>query len=148
MNIPVIQKPNSSSMFVGRKVLGKLRTFFTRRADSKLEHQETRLETPITRRSVHMVDASTSISSTSSVQSLVQFLPLPPAGIPSRSTSSASSSNSYLSSHHSDDDLFIEPINALSSPLLTFSGDVGSTVHSPTFPGSSPEYVVSRRKTI
>ena len=68
-----------------------------------------------------------------------QFLPLPPAAPASmsRATSNASSFNSYLSSHHSNDDLYDEPIYAISSPLSTFDDDVGSTVDSPTSSGSS-----------
>ena len=101
------------------------------------EPQESREETPIPRRTVHMVDAS--VGRTTSTTSVPQFLPLPPAAPASlsRATSNASSFNSYLSSHHSDDDLYDEPIYALSSPLSTFDDDVGSTVDSPTSSGSS-----------
>ena len=80
---------------------------------------QVREETPIPRRTVHMVDAS--VGRTTSISSGPQFLPLPPAAPASlsRSTSNASSFNSYLSSHHSDDDLYDEPIPiyALSSPV-------------------------------
>ena len=70
----------------------------------------------------------------------VQYLPLPPAtpASLSRATSDASSFNSYLSSHHSDGDLYDEPIYALSSPPLSiFDDDVGSTADSPTLSRSS-----------
>ena len=101
------------------------------------EPQESREETPIPRRTVHMVNAS--VGRTTSTTSVPQFLPHPPASPASLScaTSNASSFNSYLSSHHSDDDLYDEPIYALSSPLSTFDDDVGSTVDSPTSSGSS-----------
>ena len=104
----------------------------------RFEPQEVRQETPIPRRTVH--DAS--VGRTTSISSGPQFLPLPPAAPTSlsRSTSNASSFNSYLSSHHSDDDLYDEPIQiyALSSPPLSaFDDDVRSTVDSPTSSGSS-----------
>jgi hypothetical protein len=99
---------------------------------------QVREETPIPRRTVQMVDAS--VGRTTSISSGPQFLiPLPPAAPTSlsRSTSNASSFNSYLSSHHSDDDLYDEPIPiyALSSPPLSaFDDDI---VDSPTSSGSS-----------
>ena len=101
------------------------------------EYQETRQETPVPRRTVHMVDES--VGRTTSISTVPQFLPLPPAAPASlsRATSNASSFNSYLSSHHSDDDLYEEPIYAPSSPLSTFDDDVGSTVDSPISSGSS-----------
>ena len=105
----------------------------------RFEPQEAREETPIPRRTVHTVDAS--VGRTTSMSSVQQFLPLPPAAPASlsRATSNASSFNSYLSSHHSDDDLYDEPIYALSSPPLSSYDDVdiGSTVDSPTSSGSS-----------
>ena len=94
-------------------------------------------ETPVPRRTVQMADAS--VGRTTSISS-VQFLPLPPAAPTSlsRATSNASSFDSYLSSHHSDDDVFdAELIYALSPPLSTFDDDIESTVDSPTSSGSS-----------
>jgi hypothetical protein len=101
------------------------------------EYQDSREETPVPRRTVHMVDAS--VGRTTSIISGPQFLTLPPAAPSSlsRATSNASSFNSYLSSHHSDDDLYEEPIYVSSPPLSTFDDDVGSTVDSPTSSGSS-----------
>ena len=101
------------------------------------EYQESREETPVPRRTVHMADAS--VGRTTSIISGPQFLPLPPAAPSSlsRATSNASSFNSYLSSHHSDDDLYEEPVYVSSPPLSTFDDDVGSTVDSPTSSGSS-----------
>ena len=95
----------------------------------RFEPQETHEETPIPLRTGHMVDAS--VGRTTSTTSVPQFLPLPPAAPASlsRATSNASSFNSFLSSHHSDDDLYNEPIYAHSSPpLSTFADDIGSTV--------------------
>ena len=99
----------------------------------RFEPQEAREETPIPYSTVPMVEAS--VGRTTSMSP--QYLPLPPAGPASlsRATSNASSFNSYLSSHHSDDDLYDEPIYALSSPLSIF--DEGSTVDSPPSSGSS-----------
>ena len=91
------------------------------------EPQETREETPIPCCTVPMVDAS--VGRTTSVSPVAQFLPLPsaaPATL-SRATSNASSFNSYLSLHHSDDFLYDEPVYALSSPpLSTFDDDVSN----------------------
>ena len=103
----------------------------------RFDPQESREETPIPHRTVHMVGAS--VGRTTSMTSVPQFLPHPPASPASlsRATSNTSSFNSYLSSHHSDDDLYDEPIYALSSPLSTFDDDFGSTVDSPTSSGSS-----------
>ena len=99
--------------------------------------QSERLETPTPRRTVQVADAS--VGRTTSISSMEHFLPLPPAAPTSlsRSTSNASY-NSYLSSHHSDDDIFEEQIYPLSSPLSTFDDDdLGTTVDSPTSSGSS-----------
>ena len=104
----------------------------------RFEPQETREETPIPQRPVPMVDVS--VGRTTPMPPVPQYLPLPPAtpASLSRATSNASSFNSYLSSHHSDDDLYDEPIYALSSPPLSiFDDDVGSTADSPTSSGSS-----------
>ena len=99
---------------------------------------EPREETPVPHRTVPMVDVS--VGRTTPMPSVPQYLSLPPAAPASlsRATSNASSFNSYLSSHHSDDDLYDEPVYALSSPPLSIiDDDVGSTVDSPISSGSS-----------
>jgi len=75
-----------------------------------------RVETPIPRRIVQMADAS--VGRGTSISSGQHFLPLPPATPTSlsRATSNASSINSYLSSHHSDDDVFDEELTYIHSP--------------------------------
>lgn len=99
--------------------------------------QSERLETPIPRRTVQMADAS--VGRTRSMSSVQHLSPPPAAPMPlSRATSNASSFESYLSSHHSDDDVFEgEQIYALSPPLSTFDDDIASTVDSPISSGSS-----------
>ena len=94
---------------------------------------EAREETPTPHRTVPIVDAS--VGRTTSMSSVSHYLPLPPAAPTSlsRATSNASSFNSYISSHHSDDDLYDEPIY----PLSIFDDDVGGTFDSPTSSGSS-----------
>ena len=94
---------------------------------------EAREETPTPHRTVPIVDAS--VGRTTSMSSVSHYLPLPPAAPTSlsRATSNASSFNSYISSHHSDDDLYDEP----SYPLSIFDDDVGGTFDSPTSSGSS-----------
>jgi hypothetical protein len=74
-----------------------------------------------------MVDASVERITSTFIGATILPLPSAVPASSSRATSNASSFNAYLSSHHSDDDLYDEPIYALSSPLLTFDDDVGST---------------------
>jgi hypothetical protein len=64
--------------------------------------------------------------SISSVSQFLPFLPATPTSL-SRAMSNAGSFNSYLSSHHSDNYLYEEPLYALSSPLSTLDDEVGST---------------------
>ena len=98
-------------------------TDFLRRTPSpptpvvRFEPQETCEETPVPCCTVHIGDASVGI--TTSTPLVQQFLPLPPAAPASlsRATSNASRFSFYLSSHHSDDNLYDEPIYALSSPV-------------------------------
>ena len=97
--------------------------------------QPERLETPTPRRTV-LVDAS--VGRTTSISSGQHFLPLPPTAPTSlsRATSNASSFNSYLSSHHSDDDIYDEEPTYSHSPPWTIDDEVDATIDSASSPSS------------